>query len=333
MKKIVLTLITSILFSGSAFACYEGNNYGCPGGPLRSLIYRGGFYIKGTGIAAVPSETGLGTFTDTWMYATPDGGTLGLSKPSKLKYRAAWAVKVGYDIPCTPNNIEVEYTRLHNRKHNVNTTADHPVAFGSTFFNITIPITPGEVLVSDSHLKYTLNQVDVNAGHCFVDSSCHLLFRPLVGVRFASLKHDLPFVGGDVRSRFRGAGPMIGADCQYEFCGGFGLVGHFDTAVLMGNVESKSFLNFGSPIRFKSPKTDRVVTSISGKLGLAYNFCICRSSLLFEVGYQANVYIAPFDIITAWLPTSLGGLGQRISQLDTTNFAFTGPYVSLTWHV
>ena len=334
MKKVLFSL-TAMFFAGSLSAGCIDIPYGYPGDPLSSLInpcpY--GFYVGLTGMWAVPTETGLGTFTDSWQYLNSDGSITSLSKPSKNDYEFAGGFQVGYDFPCSGNNIEVEYFHLHNSKHNVFGTSDGPISFGSIFFDVSFPLALLPEFVSDSRLKYHLNQVDVTLGHRFIACSAKLQLHPFMGARFASLKHDLPFAFGEVRSRYHGAGPIGGIDCSYDFCKGFSLVGRFDGSLLMGKVKADSRLTFGEiNTRFESPSQNRLVSTFGGKLGLAYNFtCFTHSSVRFEVGYQANNYIGVFDTITG--QDSSDPVLQRISSLTTNNFSYSGPYINLTWHL
>lgn len=326
MKRIFLIIIPLLMFSGSAFADSECCSNGCYDSCFRSLISPGGFYIGLTGMYVVPSETGLGNFTDSWQYADATGVT-SLSKPSKAKYKGAGAVKLGYDFPGSANNLEVEYVHLDNSKHNFNDTSDVPVSFGSVFFNLVIPTPPGTVFVSDSYLKYSLNQVDVSLGHRFIGACGRLQLRPLFGVRYTNLRHHLKFLVGDVRTTYRGAGPMIGIDGLYNLWRNLCITTRFDSSVLMGTVNANSVLRFGTEFRFKSPSTDRIISTFGGRIGLAYNFCLCRSRVGLELGYQANIYIGPFDTITGITDP------QRIHSIDTNNFAYSGPYLTLNWHM
>ncbi|MBX9744982.1 MAG: hypothetical protein K2X08_07220, partial [Chlamydiales bacterium] len=222
------------------------------------------------------------------------------------------------------------YFYLHNSKHNVDNLNPYPVTFGSTFFNVGIPLLP-ETPLPDSYLKYTLNQGDLKFGHRLITGSCFFEFTPMVGVRYASLKHDLPFTGGYVRSTYWGAGPMLGFDLIYNLYKGLLLLGQFNTALLMGAVKSSSALTFPATETnvFKSPSNSRIVSNFEGRLGMAYDYLLCnRSSIRFEAGYEMNHYIGPFDMIISYVTPV-----QRISDLETINFAYSGPYLKLTWHM
>ncbi len=324
LSKICVAFVLSVVCSSlQASDCCEYS-----GPALRSDTGLSGFYIGATGVWAVPNETGLGTFTDSWQYANTDGSTTALSKPSKAHYKGAGGLKLGYDFPCSGNNVEVEYFRLYNSKHNVNDTSDNPVSFGSAFFNLGIPLTPGEAFVSDAHLKYTLNQVDAKFAHHFVIENGNVHITPFIGARYIDLKHDLTFLIGHVRSNYYGAGPLVGFDGEYRFCNGFAFAGRFDGAVVMGSVKADSFLNLGAALKYKSPRTDRIVYSVDARLGVSYSHTFCNQSWLkLEGGYKVANYHGPFDIIQGFTDI------QRIGTLGTTNFGYSGPYLELTYHM
>ena len=129
-----------------------------------------------------------------------------------------------------------------------------------------------------------------------------------------------------------GVGPMVGIDGLYTLWRNLCITTHFDSSVLMGTVNANSILRFGTDFRFKSPSTDRVISTFGGRLGLAYNFCLCRSRIGLELGYQANIYIGPFDTITG-ITGVIAPTDQRIHSIDTNNFAYSGPYLTLNWHM
>lgn len=299
---------------------------------VRSYTEPSGFYIGLTGMYAVPSETGLGTFIHSLGYINDDGGVNSRITPSKAHYRPAGGIEIGYDFGGFGYKLEGSYFYLHNSKRNSHHSGD-PVTFGNAFFNIGTPLIPGEELPS-AILKYTLDQADIKFGHRLTTNACFFEFTPFIGIRYAYLKHDLPFTGGHVKSRYSGGGPLLGFDLIYKLYKGILLLGEFDAALLMGSVKSSSSLNLGGTNRFKSPSNTRIVSNLEGRLGLAYDWLLCnRSSLRMEAGYEMNYYIGPFDMVISHGPFSGPFSVQRIADLETTNFAYSGPYLKLTWHM
>lgn len=328
--KNLVRIFSALTMCLSATALHsQGSGVCCEINEPYDVSSKEGFYIGATGVWAVPSETGIGTFTDSWQYLDSDGGVTALSKPSKASYKGAWGLKGGYDFACSGYNVEVEYFHLHNSKHNVNDTSDGPISFGSAFFDLGIPLTPGQAFVSDSHLKYNLDQLDVKIGHRFTACNGNLQLLPSLGVRFVELKHDLTFLVGNVRSKYQGAGPMLSFGGDFQFFNGFFLVGQFDAAALMGSVKANSLLTFGAINRYKSPSTDRIVYAFDGTLALAYQYMFCnQSSIRIDLGYKVASYQDSFDIISAIVEPV-----PRISNLNTTDFGYSGPFLQLTWHM
>lgn len=225
MKKFLRFTFLSIVYAGSVFA----NTNPVDTNPTD---YHSGFYVKLTGAALLPSETGLGSFTDSWQYANADGSTIrSLSKPSKADYKFAWGVLAGYDASSLPNFAEVEYFYMSNSRHNYNDTSDGPVSFGSVFFNVGIPLAPGQDFVSDAYLIYRVNLVDTRVGHRFYVADNHLEISPSIGVRWSDLIHNLSFAVGHVRTSYWGVGPVFGIDGVYTLYKGLKLLSHFDAAL------------------------------------------------------------------------------------------------------
>ncbi|MGE0199187.1 MAG: Lpg1974 family pore-forming outer membrane protein [Simkaniaceae bacterium] len=294
--------------------------------------YQSGFYLKLTGAALLPSETGIGSFTDSWQY-TSDGGIRSLSKPSKADYKFACGALVGYDASSLPNFVEAEYFYLSNSKHNYNDTSDNPISFGSIFFNVGLPLTPGQEFVSDAYLKYRLNQVDARAGHRFFLADNHLELSPSIGIRWADLKHNLTFLVGHVRTSYWGVGPAFALDGLYTLYKGLKLYSHFDATLLVGGVKANSLLNFFGVSKYESPSTNRVVPTVGGKLALRYDFTFKnKSSLRIEAGYQVATYIGVFDSLTGFLEIPQIQV-QRIASITTNNFSYSGPYAAIAFHM
>lgn len=314
---------------------YNYNTNACCDYGYESNYDKGGFWIAGSGMWAVPSETGIGTFTDSWQYLESDGSILALSKPSKAKYEGAWGIRGGYDFPCSGNSVEVGYFHLHNDKHNYNDTSDGPISFGSAFFNLGIPLPPGSVFISDAHLKYTLDQVDAKLGHWFTTCDGDLRLHPSFGARFVNLKHDLTFLVGHVRSRYQGGGPLVGFDVDYQIFKNFFVGGRFNAAALMGEVKANNFLSFSTPfLSYKSPTTDRIAYSFDGSVSLAYQYEFCNQSRIrLEGGYRVASYVGALDVIQAFTPTAESPTTSRIGTINTNNFGFSGPYLELSFHM
>ena len=327
-------MIKKYLFSVLVSSCIAGTSTAGTMGPVCDALCAannpGGFYLGITGIYGQPSETGLGLVTDSWLYGN-SAAAMAIGKPFDPNYKWLGIGKVGYDIPGTANNIEIDYLFLNNGTHSVNNFGDGSIGFGSILFpDVTIPFTPD--FVSDALLQYKAGQVDAKIGRKYSDVSGVYYLRTSVGARWAELKHSLLFAApGNMISRFRGAGPLLSLDGRYGFSSGFGLVGSFDYGFIVGQANSHSYVriaekNYG----FKWPKRNRVVNSLTGKLGIDFSYQFSNlASITVEGGYQANEYFNAMDTIRGTI--AFNGI-QRINGLETNDFSVQGPYISLTVH-
>ncbi|WP_412754306.1 Lpg1974 family pore-forming outer membrane protein [Legionella donaldsonii] len=326
-------LVLSLVASGDALALSKEPSL-CEGSSaLCAMITPGGLYANVTGYYFRPSETGIGMATDSWQYGSAAGGISAVSKPADPDGKWSASFLVGYDIPDSANNIELSYLYLNNRNHAVNTNGDGPITFGAIFFpDVTFPFAPGQNFVSDAQLRYRLDQVDLTVGRTYIDYQGQFMLHPKVGVRYAKLDHEFTFLApGNVMSEFRGAGPLLGMDGRYSlFQSNFGLVGNFEYAPIVGNINSHSFLNFPIYVTYSSPKRDRIVNSFTAKLGIDYNYTFRNSGYAaVEVGYQVNQYNNAMDMIRG--NYAVAG-AQKVTGVETTTFNFHGPYVSLSVH-
>lgn len=298
---------------------------------LCAFSAHGGFYAGVTGLYAKPSETGLGQVTDSWQFAVP-GGIDARSFPANPQSKWAWGVQAGFDIPMTANNVEVNYLQLNNTTPAVNTFANGAFSFGSVLFpDGTINAADFPSLASVARLIYKVDQIDLKAGRKYTDVSGKFYIRPSLGVRYAQLKHELPFVQpGNAMSKYNGTGPMFSVDANYLLGYGFGLVGYFDYALLAGTIKSNSFVFLGQNFIYTWPSTDRIVHNTTARIGLNYSHTLTNSSTFnIEGGYQVNEYLNSMDTTRGWI--AFGGT-PHIAGHETNSFAFHGPYATLTVH-
>lgn len=335
--KYVSSILASVWLTGTAIAGTMGDEPVC-NSVLCAFQDKGGLYAGVSGYYVRPAETGLGLVTDSWLVANP-GGFTAESKPFTPKFKWQGSVKLGYDFPLSANNIEASYFHLSNNTHAVNTFASTgSIGFGSVLFpDAVIPIAAVPGLVSDAYLKYTLDQVDLKAGRKYTDISGGFSLRPSFGLRYAELKHNLTFAApGNVISEYKGVGPLLSLDANYKLGHGFGLVGYFDYALLMGNISSNSYLNLvinnvPTNFAFTWPSGERVVNSLTGRLGVDYSHIFASASqVTIEAGYQASEYLNAMDTIRGFV---FGGGVQHIAGHETNSFSFRGPYASLTVHI
>lgn len=394
MKRLITAIIgTGLFLSCNSFAysfTTDCGNCGYASG-LCAPKFRGGFSIGVTGSYLQPTASGtalndfvFGRANDDLFFNFSDLHRFDIDRDW------GWGVNIAYDLPCTAYSLTVDYFHIDNEEHRHDNTAsgfDSIASFWIT--NLAFPI--GErflddpavdIVVTDynlrSHLEYKFDKVDLTFGRQYNDVCGFFSIKPAVGLRYAKIDHhyNSRFDGSlidllsDVEaadtihtifdihnhSEFDGIGPVASLDTRLGFCNGFGVVGHFDAALIVGNVDSHlsnhaviSPLTAAGDViftevddsRWHTPSVDRVVTSLSGKVGLDYSFCLCnKSSLTFEVGYQASKYFDAIDLLRGTVDISDTLIGpifntsqQLVTNSDTNDFEFRGPYVNVTWHI
>lgn len=291
---------------------------------------KGSFYASVKGVWAEPMETGVGMFTDSWQYLSSDGAITAISKKAKFSNEFAGGGDIGYRFANTCTSIKLSYFGLNNTLHAVN-GPEGAFSFGSVFFPNIAVLSP--TFISDAHLKYNLNQYDLVLDHTY-SNICGFSLRPSLGIRYADYEHKLTFaVPGNVISKFKGAGPVVGVDAYYALghCG-LGLVGHIDGALLDGTVDSHSFINFPTTFNYKQSDEDHLVPTCSINLGLNYRHAIgCQSIVSIEAGYEATKYFDSAEILRGNVPGFAGEVTPRIVDVNTTSFGYSGPYLKLSY--
>jgi hypothetical protein len=297
-----------------------------------------GFYVGVTGLYAKPSESGDGLVTHSLQYTDANGQTTSESHPFAPSNSGGIGAKLGYDFGSSANSLEFDYLHFNNSTSDVGGSEGNPVSFASIFFpDIVVPDPASLGINVHSKLAYNLNQYDLWLAHTFGSPVSGFSFKPAIGARYASLSHNLTFdVPGAVKSNFEGVGPEIGFDAHYALGHGFGIIGHFDDAILASRVDGSSYITvpeFGINSAFDSPDNNRVSNAITGRLGADYQYVFNNgSSLALEGGYQAMNYSDAFDIIQGDV-SPFASAGQHIVGISSNDFSLRGPYLSLTYHV
>lgn len=328
-----IALSSALLLSTSLHAALDKDGTGCIGDALCADRTSGGFYGSVSGNWVRPTETDVGMVTDNWQTTNADGSTLDGDRSFEPSHEFEWGFSLGYDFENSANSIEFNYFHLKNTTHAVNTFNGESL-FTSYFFP-GAAFAPFPGFVSDAQLSYKLEQADIKFSRKYTQFSEWFSLKPAVGVRYAELKHDLTFAApGFVRSEFSGAGPMLSMDGAYMLGKGFRLLGYVDTSLLVGQTDSNSNISFaGGNASYTVPDRDRVVATLTARIGLDYVHMMQQAAFSAEVGYQVSEYFNAFDLIrgnVAFAPTLVGA---GINEINTTSFAFSGPYLKIGVHV
>jgi hypothetical protein len=311
----------------------------------------GGFFIGASAFYLQPS-----TNNGDLDYASARTGVFPNSSSEiqsvDFPYDFNYGINVGYQFADTGNDVNLSYMHIDHSELDSILAAAHTIS--AINFNISLPDIPafGNAWMDAS---YDIHQADLTFGQ-WINVGCRLRAHPFAGVRYASLDRDAdsvylqPVIGHydklivDESSDFKGFGPLAGMDASYYVWGGLGVVGHLDSGLLVGDIDTSLASNIaaGSPVgRYvfnfdhKSDSTRRIVPVVDAKGGLDYTFMLNNSwdsYLTLEAGYQVSRYFNVVDRLATNVvisPTALVTT-QGISGHKTSNVGLNGPYATLT---
>lgn len=271
MKKLIISLISSgVIISSTSYALPTDHCCNSQGGFYLGV---GGSYLLGAGTGPELNIESFQYFDFTSNQFTS------ILQQVDSDYDWAYEFRVGYDVPCSNNNIELSYFHYQNSNRY---DRDLSSAFNTlaTYYytNIITPVFPTPVdgvftglteLNGRSSLNYKLNKIDLTVGKRYANV-CGLAIHPSLGIRYAHLERE---VGGLIpgivatgigtpvpidtlsnfsilqpkaESTYHGIGPVFSLDTRYGFCG-FGLVSHLDGALLAGKINSYTIFDLQLP--------------------------------------------------------------------------------------
>lgn len=367
----------------------------------------GGFVMGGSGFYLQPSNTNgdldyaavnVNNATTVFGSATAFSSSLQNVDPS---YNWGWGVNVGYIFPNTGNDINLSYFQLNtsdtasvfnNSLNGSISSVDNNVNFENFANGSFVPSSPNTIADSaTAKSEYNLNQVDLTAGQ-YINVGCRLSLHPFAGLRWAEVQRKLnsaysddatgstTIAGGFVtdvlnqsvafaeKSDFQGVGPVAGIDANYYVGMGFGIVGHFDSALLIGDINASTNAltqgvafnavdvseGFPAPLTFTAQGAaiasftagdiHRVVPVLDGKLGADYTYVfnnVANSDLTLEAGWMVSNYFNAVDRLQTNTDITLNSstfppvfvFSSTVTGRTTSDFAIQGPYVSLVAHI
>lgn len=329
---------------------------------------KGGFKVGVDALYLRPTNADLNFAT---TIAFPTEFPAGFERNHSLEPSYDWGLyaQIGYLFPCTGNDVTVGYTYLRSDENRTLALAS-PNSTGPV---IAIPVLSSDVFGAGINFggvaaksRFHLNVVDLEAGQRF--TMCAYDMRMFAGLRYANINHKLhtagvPFSGltgfndttigfTEHKNTFRGIGPRIGVDGRYCLNSGFGIDADLSTSLLIGNVDANLHAaRITTPtsgpvsvtafeVRDNSHK--RMIPVVEAKLGVDYTYimdCRCKSSLVFEAGYQATNYFNVVDrprvadvAFTSGVGSPVSSGFDLVSQQRTTDLAFDGPYFGVKYY-
>src|SRR5262249_40629597 len=141
-------------------------------------------------------------------------------------------------------------------------------------------------------------------------------------------------------------GPRLGVDGRYCLCSGFGIDANLSSSLLIGTADSRYHAarvvttptTTTTLFEAKNGSRNRVVPVLEAKLGVDYTRiidCRCKSSIVFEAGYQVTNYFNAVDrprVLNATVVTPATAGTQFVYQNTTSDVAFDGPYFGVKYY-
>lgn len=280
-------------------------------------------------------------FTSAWLEPTPTNKDLvfaivnepgGSQKNKEVDPDMCWTgtYELGYRF-CQSYDVWVSYFGLDQTdRTNVNTSDSQTITSVNSSGN-------ESVLYSNaiSRVKYRLDQFDGLFGKYLQVAGC-LNFHHGVGLRYLRLdrQQNNGYFGGEpptdfetktneLKSRYRGIGPIYSFEPDWNLCWGFSIVGKASLALLVGDLKSTlDQVNLGevedSSNNLRTPKSPFIVPVFDGQIGLKYNGACGCFTFDLEGGYQYSAYYRSVRLVFPVFVTGLGQIGS--------NLTLQGPY-------
>lgn len=358
MKKIV--------FSSSLLACALFSNNSFAANPTSGLYSCGGFEVGVSGLYArtnnADTEYAILDHQDIDLLLDFDLAPQGSIRSIDTDHTWLYEAHVGYIFPRMNSDLVLTY-RSYNESESDFTEAARDSFVWMTNFPPTIldefvdgPV-GDQAIAAFARVNYDYHKWSLEYGH-YLCGPCGFNVRLLVGIDYANIERKIrreytdielnnALDGGIVqtgiqheKSDFSGCGPKIGFDAEYCLFQGLGLIGHFNTSFLIGDLDYNFFANainadgdLVDPLAesfVDNSFKDHVVPNVNVKVGVDYTWRFCNpshSSLVFEVGYQVDHYWKAFRSIN-FVAEDDDATG--IFTKNDTNFYIQGPYASLT---
>lgn len=325
------------------------------GGPYVCLslidhpIYRESKCVnRAPSISPLPSCGFFAEVESSWLVASSGSSDLDYAvlhtsgQPDKNLHASPsqqWAgtYSLGYRLPCNVD-LWARYFRYSAKAR------DFAEAGPDQEISSLISSGPSEVTFGrvQSEVEYGLNQYDVIAGKSIYPCGALSLYAH-VGMRYADLNREerngyfdgSPAVATEekrphLKSAMSGIGPLFGVDPKVSLSlwgGSFGLAGHIDFSLLVGNIQStldqKNNGTFGSTSNDLRICKKQWITPVIDLKGGGFFICPFGDwfTLKLEAGYQFSEY---YRAINQVYPALVTGLEQA-----NTNLKLQGPYLAI----
>lgn len=252
--------------------------------------------------------------------------SVSLTDPS-FEYQSGFRVGIGYQVPCSNWDFQLSWLRLHEKVSSSVSEANGGVIpltspISSLFgFIDSEPMGFGFGSEATSHWKFEFDTIDFQVGRVCAISNC-LLVRPYIGIKAASIKQkqeieyfgfalndDIVDIENQKKNDFRGIGPSIGIDADWEFFPHFSLTSGICGSLLYGKFDihgnpNVSVLDNSINISLHNSKSSRIRPAVDAKIGVEWQDCLCNQfpvkiGVVYEVQYWWNQWQVPSSVISS----------------------------------
>jgi hypothetical protein len=295
----------------------------------------GGFNI---GLDALYLQPSAGNLSYGTVYngstSTTGASISGTVQTVDPTYHWGFDANIGYRIPNTGNDVNLDWTHLGNMSNSSSSFAPAGGSFEQVGGNgVTYTTQAG---YANTQFQYDAVNLDAGQAVMFGD---YFKFHAFTGARYANLQQKQDNIYGkttdnvlqntylDQNSQFKGLGPQVGFDGRACLPYNFGLDASLTGSLLVGSIDSNASIqriptitDKAVVLSFTNNNNDRVVPALDGKLGVDYtiNFNNAdRSSMMIQAGYQVTNYFGVSNMILT------NGVNSD------NNVAFDGPYAGI----
>lgn len=337
MKKIHLALMAAgITFGASAFA-FDGAIVKVPASTDHFFVGLEALYLQPT------DSNGDLDYSNTVTPGTPQSNNINGIDPS---YDWAWRLIAGYKYGAA---MDVTFNYFHAKLDN----SDSVSATAPTVIYNPNDSSSTQFVASSADVEHKVDQADLTLGLKINPLRCVTL-HPFGGLRYARVERDLDtsFTTNpntntveniSDTSKFNGIGPIAGMDAAFDIGNGFQIVGRFNAALLVGNMDEdyshSETLRGTTTTGIQNVDTDsrsRVVPVVDMRLGGTYTYDLGNDSALrVELGYQVSKYHDAIDKISVGNDNSAfaGGSSYLTPTRSTSSLGLNGPYLNVIWRI
>lgn len=159
----------------------------------------------------------------------------------------------------------------------------------------------------DGHWDITYDVIDLTLGRSFEVGSCFNL-KPFIGIRGARIHQSLhsnletlftsPLIGSntvfiemDDRESFRGVGPLLGIEADWQIGCGLSLYGRLDFVTYYGNVKGSNFDTdtFTSTVSVCNGSKHGCFNSVGTDLALGVRWEKCMTCSCYDMNFMVNL--------------------------------------------